>query len=104
MIRYKNVPSLEFDLMNGYLVKVDFVQNLDGTYHLEGYIRDENIKLWSVMSDFENEAFSAPKETVKGEIAKLVTALLTDGYFKKYIDQYEYEQKCFNAGNDMMEN
>lgn len=103
-LKYVNVPTIEFDLRNGYFVKIDFTENKEtDDYHIEGYIRSKDIKLWSYISSLYNDHFISDKESVKTNIAKYITVLLDIGYFDDYIKQYEYEQKCFNLGNDLLE-
>ena len=37
-------------------------------------------------------------------MANHITEQFNKGYFKYYIDRYEYQQKCFNIGLEEMEN
>lgn len=103
-LKYTNVPTIEFDLENGYFLKIDFTENKStNDYHIEGYIRSKDVRLWSYVTGLYNDHFESDKETVKTNIAKYITVLLNIGYFNDYIEQYEYEQKCFNAGNELFE-
>lgn len=99
MLRYKNVPSIEFDLGNGYMVKADYIYNRDTEkYYVTLHIRTTTVNQWNLMGKYENVEFDSDIKSIKGEIAKYVTELLTEGFFKYYMDRTDYELKCFDFG------
>ena len=51
----------------------------------------------------ENVAINADMKTIKTKVTKMITELLTKGFFKHYIDRYQYMMECFNKGNDFFE-
>lgn len=104
MTRYRNIPSIEFDLENNYIIKAEFV--FDKTikkYLVSFYIRQSNVRMWDQIDKATDILFDSPRETIKADIAKYFTKLLIKGFFKYYIDRYEYQMKCFDRGNDLYE-
>lgn len=102
--RYRNVPSIEFDLENDYIVKAEYVINKDsGEYLVTFYIRQSQIGMWDQIDKATNIEFVSSYEFIKTDIAKYFTKLLIDGFFKYYIDRYIYQMKCFDRGNDLFE-
>ena len=102
--RYRNVPSIEFDLENDYIVKAEYVFNKDsGEYLVTFYIRQSQIGMWDQIDKATNIKFVSSYEFIKTDIAKYFTKLLIDGFFKYYIDRYIYQMKCFDRGNDLFE-
>lgn len=104
MTRYRNVPSIEFDLENNYKIKAEFI--FDKTlnkYLVTFYIRQSQVGMWDQIDKATNITFDSSRETIKTDIAKYFTKLLIEGFFKYYIDRYEYQMKCFDKGNDLYE-
>ena len=48
--------------------------------------------------------FKSNFATLKLDMANYITEQFNKGYFKYYIDRYEYQQKCFEIGVGEMEN
>lgn len=104
MTRYRNVPSIEFDLENNYMVKAEFVfDKAVNKYLVSFYIRQSQVGMWDQIDKATDITFDSPRETIKADIAKYFTKLLIEGFFKYYIDRYEYQMRCFDRGNDLFE-
>lgn len=104
MTRYRNVPSIEFDLENNYIVKAEFVFDKNSEkYSVTFYIRQSHVGMWDQIDKATDILFDSPRETIKADIAKYFTKLLIEGFFKYYIDRYIYQMKCFDRGNDLYE-
>lgn len=104
MTRYRNVPSIEFDLENNYKVKAEYVfDKVSGKYIVTFYLRQSHVGMWDQIDKATNITFDSPRETVKTDIAKYFTKLLIEGFFQYYIDRYVYQMNCFDRGNDLYE-
>lgn len=103
MLRYKNVPSIEFDLGNGNMVKADYIYNRENEkYYVTLHIRATTVNQWNLMEQYENVEIESDIKTIKSDIAKYVTELLEKGLFQHYIDRTKYELKCFDFGMENM--
>ena len=109
MLRYEIIGNiaLNIDLHNGYSVMAIAKWDRDTEkYATTLYLKNNkfNINHFDLIEDFENFELDSDIKTVKPDITAIVTELLSDGFFNKYIKRYEYEQKCFEIGNDYIEN
>ena len=103
MLRYKNVPSIEFTLGNGYMVKADYIYNRKKEkYEVTLHIRDCQVDQWNLMGNYENIEFDSDMKYIKTDIAKYVTKLLDADQFSYYINRTDYELKCFDYGMEHM--
>lgn len=104
MTRYRNVPSIEFDLENEYQIKAEYIYDrASEKYLVSFYICQSQVGMWDQIDKATNIAFDSPREIIKTDIAKYFTKLLIEGFFKYYIDRYIYQMKCFDRGNDLFE-
>lgn len=104
MTRYKNVPSIEFESENGYKVKAEYIFDKEsGKYSVSFHIGLLNVGMLDQIDTATDIMFDSPRETIKTDIAKYFTKLLIEGFFKYYIDRYEYHMNCYDRGNDLYE-
>lgn len=104
MIRYRNVPAIEFDLEYDYKIKAEYVFDKElGKYIVTFYLRQSQVGMWDQIDKATDITFDSPCETIKTDIAKYFTKLLIKGFFQYYIDRYVYQMKCFDKGNDLYE-
>ena len=47
--------------------------------------------------------FTIDEKRLNAAILKKIATLLNEGFFDYYISRYEYELKCFDLGNDVLE-
>lgn len=103
MLRYKNVPTIKFALKNDYIVKAEYLYDKKSEEYLVSlYIEDPQIGRSDLVK--ENIKFVSKFNAIKSDIAHYITALIEEDFFEHYIKRYEYEQKCFDKGNEYFEN
>lgn len=106
MLRYEiiNRDTIEVDLQNDYKVIVLARWNQkEKKYYVTLMIHEQSVDNWSLIEKAEQIPIVSDVKSIKKDMATLVTNLLTEGFFKKYIERYEYEMKCFDRGNELFE-
>lgn len=68
------------------------------TYTL--YLKRKDIGMLSVIEKQENINIKSSYKTVKTDLLKIISKLHKDNFFNYYINRFEYEQKCFDYGDD----
>lgn len=98
--------TLDIDLENGYWVRVDAKYNHESQrYDMAFYIKENTIDKYAAIETLNNEHITFPGErkTIKTEILRYVSSLLSQNYFEDCIEHYEYEDKCFEKGHELFE-
>ena len=98
--------TLDIDLENGYWLRVDALYNHDSKrYEMAFYIKENTIDKDVAIETLNNEHITFPGErkTIKTEILRYVSSLLSQNYFNDCIEHYEYEIKCFEKGHELFE-
>ena len=108
MLRYEILGNivLDIDLHNNYSVLAIAKWNRDTEkYAVTFYLKDNkyNINHFDLIEDYQDVEYISDIKEIKTDIARNVTTLLSNGFFDKYIKRYEYEQECFELGNEVME-
>lgn len=107
MLKYKNIATvgISVDLHNNYSILAFANWNKENNhYEVIFYIKRNDIDLLELIEKLENVSFqNSDSKTIRTDIANYITTLLSDGFFDYYINRYEYEQKCFDKGNDIFE-
>lgn len=107
MLKYKNIATvgISVDLHNNYSILAFANWNKENNnYEATFYIKRNDIDLLELIEKLENVSFqNSDSKTIRTNIANYITTLLSDGFFDYYINRYEYEQKCFDKGNDIFE-
>lgn len=62
---------------------------------------DSKFKIES--QEVDTQYITSNKYTVNRDICTLVEHASLIGFFEEYIQRYEYEQKCFERGNELFE-
>lgn len=93
MLRYKllgnNVTSV--NLNNGYSVIVISIWDKgEKIYRLTFYLKGDSYDTLDLIESKEGIKVDADMKTLKVELAKMITNLLTNGFFKYYIERYNY--------------
>ncbi len=106
MLRYRllgnNVISVR--LNNGYSVIVISIWDKgEKVYRSTFYLKGDGYDTLDLIEAKENIKVKADMKTLKVELTKMITQLLTEGFFKHYIERYEYMMKCFDKGNELFE-
>ena len=106
MLRYENVATtvISVDLQNDYkVIAMANWNNKIKKYFVTLYIKRRDIDMLDLIEEQENVEFDSDMKSIRTDIVKFITALLTDGFFAKYIERYEYEMECFDRGNELFE-
>lgn len=107
MLKYKNIATIvtSIDLHNNYSIIAFGNWNKENNcYTVTFYIKRNDIDLLELIEKQENVLFNnSDMKSIRTDIANYVTTLLSDGFFNYYINRYEYEQKCFDKGNELFE-
>ena len=100
-----NKDILLIDLHNGYTIVAIKIWNSDKhKYIVELRIKENTIEKWDLIEKAEALEFDADYKIINKAILKQVSNFLSEGFFKYYIDRYEYENKCIEKGNEIYEN
>lgn len=106
MLRYETEANVivSIDLQNGYtVIATGRWDNEKKKYYTTLRLRENTVEKWDLIEEAANTEMESDMKTIKRDLAQYVTNLLTDGFFKKYVERYEYELKCFDRGFEIME-
>lgn len=106
MLRYETEANVtvSIDLQNGYsVIAMARWDNEKKKYYTTLLLHENTVSKLDLIEEAVNVEIESDMKTIKRDMAQYVTDLLTDGFFKKYIDRYEYELKCFDRGFEIME-
>lgn len=103
--KYNNSDNvITINLHNGYTViaitGLDIARNI---YIATLFLKANDIDDWKLIEKAEKLEFNTNKNTINSAILKKVSMLLEEGFFDYYIQRYEYELKCFEIGNNQLE-
>ena len=106
MLRYKTLGNsvISVNLNNGYsVVAISIWDRGENVYRTTLYLKGDTYDTLDLIEEKEGIVVKADMKTVKSELTKIITNLLTDGFFKHYIERYDYMMKCFDKGNEFFE-
>lgn len=106
MLRYETEANVtvSIDLQNGYsVIAMARWDNEKKKYFTTLLLHENTVSKWDLIEEAASVEIESDMKTIKRDMTLYVTDLLTDGFFKKYIDRYEYELKCFDKGFEIME-
>lgn len=98
--------TLDIDLENGYWVRTDAKYNHKSQrYDMTFYIKQNTIDKYAAIETLNNEHITFPgdRKTIKTEILRYISSLLSQNYFDNCIEHYEYEDNCFQKGHELFE-
>lgn len=98
--------TIDIDLHNGYTVRTDAIYHYESKrYYAKFYLKENTIDKYCAMEALNNRDISFPgdRSTIKTDILKFVSKLLSENFFENPIMQCEYEIMCFDKGNDFFE-
>ena len=104
MLRYENLgTAISVDLHNGYSViaMAKQVEKYKDKYEITLYLKDNKIDILDLIND--KIEIESDHTRIKRDVGQYITLLLTEGFFKHYIDRYEYSSRCFEFGNKTIE-
>lgn len=106
MLRYKTIgnTTILVDLHNGYTVMgiANWNRN-EELYYVTLYLTRNDTYMFDLIQQAENVKIKSDIKSIKFDITKYITNKITEGFFKYYIDRYEYQQECFRRGNEIFE-
>lgn len=106
MLRYEKLAyaTISVDLHNDYSViaLINWEQE-NAKYHVSLYLKRNDINMLDLIEKAEDIIFDSNMKSIKLDVTKRITELLSSGFFDYYVRRYEYEQKCFDRGNDLFE-
>ena len=92
------------DLHNGYtVIAITGFDAENRVYTATLFLKENTIDTWKLIESAENLEFHANQNTINSAILKQVSTFVEEGFFDYYIQRYEYELKCFDIGNDLIE-
>lgn len=102
--KYMNMDNvITIDLCNGYTVVAIIRNDSIDNYTVRLMLKNNSIDTWVLIENAENISFNATRNSIYSAILKTVSTYLNEGFFEYYIDRYNYEIKCFEIGNDLVE-
>lgn len=107
-LKYENYRGCKdiiiIDLHNGYsVIAIKLYNAKENNYTVEFRIKEKTIEEWELIEKAESVVFNANGRTINSAILKQVDTYLQTGFLDYYIQRYEYETKCFDIGNDILE-
>lgn len=113
MLRFEN---------KGYVIEVNLPEDdkykgysIECRYHYDTQKEKYLISMWLKHKLIENkfkidlqkidtQYISGTKETIRPNICRIVEQAAQTGFFDEYIQTFEYLMKCFEKGNELIEN
>lgn len=106
MIRYENEANtvISVPINDSYKIyALPLWDKSEKLYHTRLYLVRKDIGNLVPIMEHENIEIKSDIKTVKIDLARYISNLNSKGSFKDYIQRYEYEQKCFDRGNESFE-
>ncbi len=103
MLRYENGGNcIHVDLHNNFTITAmaNWNNNLQ-RYLVKFYINRQDIDLLDLVE--ENVEISADSKDLKVTLAKLITERLNSGYYHFYMERYNEQINCFDAGSAVLD-
>lgn len=104
--KINNTPGvIKIDLHNGYSVVAISGKNPETEkFNTTLYLTEKSIPDLKLIHKAQNLEFAANEKTINSAILKTVSHYLQEDFFDYYISRFEYDLKCFDMGNEIMEN
>ena len=108
--KYKGI-TIEIELPEecgheGYIIDCTYrPDTAEGKYLLSMWLRHKSIRNGFNLApqEVDTQCITSSKVTITRDIRKIVEYASLIGFFEEYIQRYEYEQKCFERGNELFE-
>lgn len=108
--KYKGI-TIEIELPEecgheGYIIDCTYRPDMtNGKYLLSMWLRHKNIRNGFNLApqEIDTQCITSSKATITRDIRKIVEYASLIGFFEEYIQRYEYEQRCFERGNELYE-
>ena len=106
MLKYENIATvvISVDLHNDYsIISMARWDKENQRYYVSLYIKQNDTDILDLIEKQENMEFNSDIKSIRKDMAQHITTLFANGFFKYYIDRYEYAQKCHDFGEDHYE-
>lgn len=107
MYKYENIAHIviSIDLYNGYTVLAMAQCKEKSHYQIVLYLQNNkfNINHFDLIEECQDIVIVSDIKGIKPAIKRQVVHLYEEGKLDKYFKRYEYEQKCFEYGNEHFE-
>lgn len=102
-MRYKNLGNaISVDITDKYSI-IAFINNEKGNHTLTLFLHREDIPTFDLIEDVENMVLpTVNKENLKLHVCDFIEKCCENKLFDKYINRFEYQQKCFDIGSEIM--
>ena len=105
MLRYRIESSITIsvEILNDYIVWA--MANWDKEkqkYAVTMYLQRNDVDLLDKMEQLNYE-IESDRQSIKSDLCKMITYLLDNNRFDLFINRYEYQMKCFDKGNELLE-
>lgn len=107
-LRYEKYNGLDsmiiINLHNGYsVVAANGWDSIEKIYKVSLFLKDNEVDTLNLIEGVKAIEIKADYKMVNYAVLDHVSKLLESGFFKPYIERTEYEQKCFDIGNMVIE-
>lgn len=100
MLRYN---ILSFAISDDYnIIAIANYKRKENKFYTTLFLQRNDISSWYQIMVLPSQKIEHPRN-IKRELTAIVSEMNKNNEFAKYIDQFEYEQKCFDKGNDYFE-
>lgn len=102
--KYRGMDNIiTIDLHNGYTTIAIIGKDNAGTYDVQLMLKENTVDTWTLIEEAEHISLHSDEKRIYSAILKTVDTYLQEDFFDYYIGRYEYELKCFDLGNDILE-
>lgn len=99
----KHGETISVDLGNGYSVfAMAAWDKEDREYKVTLYIQHNRVELLKPLQDAIGVPIKAKKNTLYSEVVKYIETLVEEHFFRKHIQTYDFELKCFDKGIELL--
>lgn len=102
--KYRGMNNvITIDLHNGYTTIAIIGKDKNNDYDVQLMLKENTVDKWDVIEKAEHTTIYSDEKRIHSAILKTVGTYLQEGFFDYYINRFEYELKCFDLGNDILE-
>lgn len=91
-----NLPGLDY-IVRANILRIDAENN---TYNISLELRRVDIGKWDML---DQKHYSITSDNINMAVYEFIMNKFINGFFEKFITNYEYELVCFERGNELFE-
>lgn len=105
MLKYESMGrAISISLGNGYsviaLIKWDMQKQINIATL---YLKDNKIPMFDLIEKCEDLVLPySNEESLKNDMTNFIERCFISGLFNEYIKRYQYQQKCFDIGSEVL--